>query len=67
MPISKRFEWQKAQNIPHYYPIVAVLWNRNDLLRFRFRLWKVSVLVPFFIRQKVEVPANQVPVSTTLL
>jgi hypothetical protein len=40
MPISKRFEWQKAQKIPHYYAFVAVLWNRNDLLRFRFRLWK---------------------------
>jgi hypothetical protein len=28
---------------------------------------KVSVLVPFLKRQKVEVPAIQVPVSTTML
>jgi hypothetical protein len=67
MPISKRFEWKKAQNIPHYYPFVAVLWNRNYLLRFRFRLWKSFGSGSFLIRQKVEVPAIQVPVSTTML
>jgi hypothetical protein len=43
-PKAKRTSYGFEVDIKHMRH--TVLWNRNDLLLFRFRLWKFSIPVP---------------------